>query len=151
LFTIPICQYSYLFDYDDELVWSVIRLSRGICYDAVLRRRPGDERLLMALVGEEDTRAFKAHLALAAEWRNQEIGSGPTEQHATRLRRVDALQQAIAANALLTAQPESVSAPLLGVTEARLVSIAKRGDRWFAREVERGQDAMMRAALLAAA
>lgn len=152
MFNVPICEYSYLSDYDHEMVWSVIHLSRGICFDAVLRHRPGDERLLMALVGEEDTRAFKAHLALGGEWRRKALGFSPTpEQQATRVRRVDALQQAIAANALLSAQPETVSAPLLGVTEARLLRIARRGDRWFAREVERGQDAVMRATLHAAA
>lgn len=152
MFEVPMCQYAYLFDYDHEMVWSVIRRSRGICYDAVLRHRPGDERLLMALVGEEDARAFETHLALGREWRAEAVGFSPTpEQQATRFRRVNSLQQAIAANALLTAQPESVSAPLLGVTEARLVRIAKRGDRWFAREVERGQDAVIRAALRAAA
>jgi len=145
------CEYSYLFAYDDETVWSVIRLSRGICYDAVLRHRSGDDQLLRALVGEHDSRAFKAHLALGQQWRGQAIGFSPTpEQQATRIRRVDALQQAIAANTLLTAQPESVCGPLLGVTEARLVRLAERGSRWFAREVERGQDAVMRAALPAA-
>ena len=144
------CEYSYLSAYDHDMVWSVIHLSRGICYETVLRHRPGDERLLRALVGEEDTSAFKAHVALAGEWRRREIGSGSAEELAARIRRVDALQQAIAANALLTVQPESVCAPLLGVTEARLVRIAERGNRWFAREVERGQDAVMRAALPAA-
>lgn len=126
------CGHSYLYAYDFNLVRDLMRLSRGIACAAVLQRRPGDRELLRILL-DERAPAFSEQLDLAAEWRRRQLETAVDPE--SQAKRVDVLQTAIAANALVQAQPEQLVAVLLEVRESSLAARAERGERWFLREL----------------